>query len=190
VRLHRKLIEARNAMQEMLRHDLLTGLWNHSTIVDMLEIEAERAKRSGECVGLVIVDIDHFHQINDRYGHPLGDQVLTEVAGRIREVNRGYDTIGRYSGNAFIIVLPGCNEQQAKGFSERLQASFAAMELQAGDHHIQVRMSVGVAAIRSEDLVDITMLIHRADQALSWAREHGGNQIRCASELEQGETDA
>ncbi len=183
VRLHRKLIEARNAMQEMLKHDLLTGLWNHSAIVEMLEIEAVRAKRSGESIGLVIVDIDHFKQINDTFGHPLGDQVLREAAKRIKEVNRGYDTVGRYSGDAFIILLPGCDEQQAQGFAGRLQARFSGAALEVGGDHIEVSLSMGIAAFKPGIRMDVTVLIHQADQALSRAKSQGSARIACASSM-------
>ncbi len=184
LRLQQELIEARDAMQDMLKHDVLTGLWNHSTIVEMLEAEVLRAEQCcRESVGIVLADIDRIHHINDTYGHRQGDHVLCEAARCIRDENRRYDTAGRYSGDSFIIILPCFDAQQAQGFAERLQTCFAAQVLEAGDERIKVSLSVGVTVFNPGDPVDVNVLIHQADQALSRAKTQGSGRIACASSM-------
>jgi diguanylate cyclase (GGDEF)-like protein len=93
--------------------------------------------------------------------------------------NDGYDTVGRYSGDEFIILLPGCNEQQAKDFAERLQARFTGQALETGDGSLEVGMSMGVAAWKTGGQIDEKSLIHQAECALHLARSRGPGSIAC-----------
>jgi len=182
LRLQQELTQARDAMQDMLKHDVLTGLWNHSTIVEMLEAEVLRSDQCcRESLSIVLADIDHIHHINDTYGHRQGDHVLSEVAHCIRQENRQYDTAGRYSGDSFIIILPCFDAQLAQGFAERVQACFAGQVLEAGDERIEVSLSMGITVFNPGDPVDVNGLIHQAEQALSRAKSHGSGHIACAA---------
>src|ERR1700729_3902789 len=103
-------------VHELLRfqatHDALTGIWNRSEILEMVRRELERAARGHSATGLLMLDIDHFKTINDTHGHVTGDEVLKEVTRRITRAVRTYDSLGRYGGEEFLVLLPGCSREQ------------------------------------------------------------------------------
>ncbi len=182
--LQQELTQARDAMQDMLKHDVLTGLWNHSTIVEMLEAEVLRSEQCcRESVGIVLADIDHLHQINKTYGHRRGDHVLCAVARCIRKENRSFDTAGRYSSGLFIIVLPCFDAPQTQAFAERLQACFAAQRLEADGDPITVSLSIGMTVFNPGEPTDVDVLIHQAEQALSRAKSEGLGCIECITSM-------
>jgi len=171
LRLQQEVTASHNAMRDMMKHDVLTGLWNHSTIVEMLEAETLRASQCcRESVGIILADIDHLQQINDSYGHKQGDQVLCAVAHHIHAENRGFNIVGRYSGDMFIIILPCCDEAEAQGFATRLTTRIAGAPLSVGDHSIEYSISMGITIFDPEDYRDVALLIHQAQQALVRAR--------------------
>ena len=109
--LQKELIQARESLRFEALHDHLTGLWNRGAVLNLLQREEQRRQRSGEALGVIMVDVDHFKAINDSYGHLVGDVVLTEVARRLTASVRGYDSVGRYGGEEFLIILPACDPQ-------------------------------------------------------------------------------
>ena len=121
VELQGELVATREALREQATKDSLTCVWNRSSILDILDRELARSAREGGPVGVVLLDLDHFKSINDNHGHLAGDAVLQEAAWRMRDSIRPYDAIGRYGGEEFLILLPGCDEESTFGQAERLR---------------------------------------------------------------------
>src|SRR5207237_1150632 len=135
-------------------------------------------------LGVVMIDIDHFKSINDTYGHPAGDCVLREVARAMRSMIRTYDSAGRYGGEEFMIVLPGCNEITAVSHAERLRKSLSSLAVAAEQGEIRFTASFGVAvASRDSGLNNAEDLIQAADEALYRAKHQGRNRVELADVL-------
>ena len=115
------LLRAREELRERANTDLLTLLSNRSAIAAVLEHELARCHRDGRTVGVILLDLDHFKQVNDTYGHFAGDMVLVETAVRLRSNIRSYDQVGRYGGEEFLVVLPNCDQEQAMQQAERMR---------------------------------------------------------------------
>src|SRR5262249_4679431 len=116
--LQRQLFTAYEEMRHRATHDALTGVYNRAAILEELQKEWMRFQRDGGTLGVVTCDLDHFKRINDTYGHSAGDAVLREAARRMRSVLRAYDAIGRYGGEEFLIVIPGCRPEALHSLAE------------------------------------------------------------------------
>src|SRR5262245_55163291 len=113
ITLQAELIEAREELRVQAMYDPLTGVWNRRAILQVLGSELARSRREGLSLAVVIADLDHFKRINDTYGHMVGDTALCEAASRMQALLRPYDAIGRYGGEEFLMILPGCTSQDA-----------------------------------------------------------------------------
>lgn len=163
-------------VSEMANRDGLTGLYNARFFQEALSREMERAKRSGRPLSLIIFDADRFKRINDRYGHPAGDQILQHVSRIGRSVLRGYDVLARYGGEEFIAMLTDTTGAQGVILGERLRKMIEQRPYmtEEGDA-IKVTISVGVAEARAP--YEKKDLISHADQALYRAKETGRNRV-------------
>ena len=177
VDLHSQLIAAREALREQATTDPLTGLANRRALLDTLARELERSRRSATTCSIVFVDLDHFKQVNDSHGHSVGDKVLQEVASRMRAILRPYDIVGRYGGEEFIVVLPGCNAAGALAAAERLRASMSRTAIVVGDARLRVTCSLGVAVGSAENGWDRDLLLSAADAAGYRAKRAGRDQV-------------
>jgi diguanylate cyclase (GGDEF)-like protein len=184
VELQNELIEAREALRERATHDALTGLWNHEEILRALEREAARARRKGGHLSLIMADLDHFKSVNDTHGHMAGDAVLRQSAERIQSAVRTYDSVGRYGGEEFLIVLPGCDREGVASLAERIRSCIGNEDMDIPDGTIQVTVSLGTATKQGVEMVDVTSLVKAADQALYRAKENGRNRIETTPEGE------
>lgn len=166
--------------------DSLTGLWNHEEIMRILEQELDRAKREGASVGVIMIDLDHFKRVNDTYGHLTGDAVLRKIAEKLRSSLRSYENVGRYGGEEFLLVVPGCDLRIAGEIAERIRKKVVAevIDTQAGE--IAVTISLGVAVSSPERQSTVPSLVHAADLALYRAKKNGRNRMELALHDETG----
>ena len=179
--LQSQLIAAREALHVQATHDALTGLWNRPAILDLVQQEFSRARRAAGPLALVMVDLDHFKRINDTYGHAAGDAVLCQVAARMCGAIRPYDSLGRYGGEEFLMVLPGCDPVDAAGLAERLRARIAGQPMDTPDGAaIPVTISLGVAATADATHAEAEPAIRAADDALYQAKRRGRNRVEHA----------
>jgi len=159
--------------------DALTGIANRRTLLDALERRASANSGPERVFSFAIFDIDDFKSINDRFGHPAGDEVIREVARRANHTIRSRDIVGRIGGEEFGIVLPATGEDAAHAICERLRAELVAHPVRCGDRIIPVAASFGVAEAHSGEPSDRIMA--RADAALYEAKRNGRNQVRRAA---------
>ena len=178
--LQEQLIAAREAMRRQAMRDSLTGAWNHAAILDILNSELHRGWRDGSPLSVVLADLDHFKDVNDTFGHLAGDEALCEAYRRMAKAMRPYDMIGRYGGEEFLIVLPGCDEPGALHFCERLRGQVADSPIAFQGEEISVTVSVGVVVREPNDSADGQALLQAADQALYRAKRAGRNRVELA----------
>jgi diguanylate cyclase (GGDEF)-like protein len=178
--LQEEVISTREALRVQATHDSLTGLWNHSAILDILKRELARVNREGTPVGIAMADLDHFKRVNDTYGHMAGDAVLREAAKRMLSLVRPYDAIGRYGGEEFLIVVPGCDAQGVLAAANRIRLSISEEPVTTPDAIISVTISLGATVTDEAQKTDMTSLIRIADAALYTAKGSGRNRVELA----------
>jgi two-component system cell cycle response regulator len=185
VDLQTQLLKAREDLRDQATRDSLTRLWNRSSILSELGRELARAGREARPLGVVIVDLDHFKHINDTYGHLAGDEVLREAARRMQNSIRQYDSIGRYGGEEFLIVFPGCNEIDSYAQADRLRRQLSLTEMSVNGSSIRVTASFGVTtALLGENWTE-EELIRTADEALYVAKKSGRNRVEILTSRSQ-----
>ena len=181
-----KLAEAMGRLEALAANDALTGLANRRTFDEALLREYARAKKDGMPLALIMIDIDHFKQLNDCHGHPAGDECLRRVSAAIkRSVFRSNDVVARYGGEEFAVLLPGADEAGAAVIGERMRRAIYLLgfEPDAGPYS-GVTASVGIASLAPEELgQDCGTLLQCADQALYRAKHEGRNRAICAHSL-------
>lgn len=171
---------SRERAEQRLRHlaltDPLTGLANRTRLAEAFERERARHERNGTPVCLLMIDLDHFKSVNDRYGHEAGDAVLRAVAGRLRERLRAVDLACRLGGEEFCVLLASTRVAEAFLVAEQLRAGIAARPCRYGAHDIALSMSIGVAEL-GRDGRDLEALLDAADQRLYSAKVDGRNRV-------------
>lgn len=163
-------------LRSLIMRDGLTGLFNHSAIKEHLLREIARARRTGAPITLAMVDIDLFKEINDTYGHPVGDQVIRALSRMLQQRLRRGDIIGRYGGEEFALIMPGTSASAARGVLDQIRESFSQIRHYAESQDFTATFSAGVAEL-SPDL-DAETLFRLADVALYQAKHDGRNCIR------------
>lgn len=182
---------AHATIQRQALTDGLTGLPNHRAIVEQLHKEMERARRYQRALSVLFFDADRFKRVNDTYGHAVGDAVLRQVGERAASVIHGGDTIGRFGGEEFVILLPEVEEEEAKELAERIRVAVAAEVVAATEVKggIAATVSIGIASYPVDGENEQTLL-SQADEAMYIAKRMGRNQVRTAEEARRIGEDA
>lgn len=172
-RSHCLQLEAR----QLMLTDHLTGLFNQSHFLELASQELRRARRYEHHFSLLLIDIDHFREINENYGHSIGDVVLQGVSAILRDNLREVDILGRYGGEEFVLLLPETGLNEALGVAGRLLYTLRATPIQTVAGEVRVTVSIGISGlIGSEDLT-LDRLLDRADRALYQSKKNGRNRV-------------
>ena len=175
------LIAAREELRFRATHDVLTGIANRAAVMDALRGELSRQVREQRSFGVILVDIDHFKNVNDTFGHLCGDEVLRWVTRRMKECVRPYDTLGRYGGEEFLIIAPDVDGNGALALAERIRSIVASKPVVTQGGEVSVTVSLGAALSTSTRSADPQMLLRLADQALYRAKDNGRNRCELAA---------
>lgn len=177
--------QATQLLTERATHDALTGLLNRGTIVERLKSQLSLSRRTNAPLSVILIDIDFFKHVNDRFGHSAGDAVLCEVARRIQEQTRDGDSLGRFGGEEFLAVLAPCDKVEVALAAERFRLAIEASDFLVNDATstaISVTISLGTACTTDHgDDIAIETLLKRADDALYASKTQGRNRVTAAS---------
>jgi diguanylate cyclase len=184
--LAKRVSQQNKRLAELGRTDSLTGLVNRRECFAIAEAELERHRRTGRPVVLIIMDIDRFKRINDRYGHPVGDAVLCGVAATLRGCCRAIDTPARYGGDEFVIVMPDTDLRGAELAAQRIRERLEAFVPEQAPR-VRCRLSLG-AAEASPEITDVDVWLRRADAALYEAKTAGRDRFVGAEAVQLGRT--
>ncbi len=174
-----ELKEANKRLEQLAASDPLTGLPNRRTFDEQFFMTVERARRSGRPLSVLMMDIDHFKQVNDTYGHQTGDEALRLISGILSGRHRITDLVGRYGGEEFAWVMPGASGQAALEVAEWLRRTVEATPLETQEAQIRLTVSVGVSAYDPDEGVALTSseILESADRALLDAKAGGRNRV-------------
>ena len=169
-----ELLEAYALLEQLVTIDSLTGLGNRRSLLEFGDIQLKLAQRYHSLFSIMMIDLDYFKKINAIYGHPLGDEVLKNIAKILKDNLRNVDHLGRFGGDEFLIILPNTSLENTVIVAERVRGKIANFVHNIEDHLIQTTVSIGIASYCRQDN-DINQIIKRADQALHKAKSSDGN---------------
>jgi diguanylate cyclase (GGDEF)-like protein len=177
----KRILDLQQSLRFAATHDFLTGLLNRAEILASLARELARTQRQAKPAGVIMADLDHFKQINDTLGHAAGDAVLKEVARRLKSDLRIYDVAGRYGGEEFLLVLPGCDLHNATRRADQIRRLVGKEVITTSSGTRSVTVSMGVAVTNCTPDLTVEMILQHADAALYRAKKAGRNRVEAFS---------
>lgn len=185
-----ELRRANERLQRMTFTDEMTGIFNYRFIKKQLDVEVQRAARYNKSLSACLIDVDHFKDINDQYGHPTGDLVLQEIAKTLNQATRSVDFVGRYAGDEFIILFPDTNLADAVRLCERIRRSVADLKIKSGGKIVSVTLSMGLADYDTVKRSTAESLIEAADHRLYQAKRSGRNRVYSTMKIVESKPEA
>ena len=180
---YKRLIKAKEEIETLNKEmyhlavfDSLTQVYNRHYLMDQLTKEFAKASRHESPLALIMMDLDYFKSINDDFGHQAGDKVLSALAGRLKKDIRQQDTLGRYGGEEFLLILPGIDLHQAIRVAEKMLVLASHKPFSFDKNQIPVTLSIGVTALRPT-CPNAELFLKQADRALYLAKNRGRNQL-------------
>ncbi len=165
-------------VEEMALRDILTGLYNRRYLMQILEYELNRSKRYRQPLSLIFIDIDHFKDINDTYGHSMGDQFLKQISQKLLSLFRTTDLVARYAGDEFVVILPSTPREGAMILALRIQQILGHYQVMVRGRTLQVSVSIGVDTYEGVESIRSMTFIDRADKAMYDAKSSGRNCVK------------
>lgn len=172
-RQHRRIVR----LEKISTTDALTGTYNRMHVMTALDVEFRRFQRIGEPLSCIMIDLDHFKNINDTYGHALGDRILAAFASKLQAMMRRSDIVGRYGGEEFLCIVPNTDLRAATGVAEKLRKAIEKMVFTEGPFSIDITASFGVASADQPEVHDVTQLLQYSDRAMYQAKRLGRNRV-------------
>jgi len=170
-----RIIKLEDKSLQLATTDSLTNIWNRRKIFEFLEDELDRGAREHTSTGAIMIDIDNFKQINDNFGHSVGDKVLSEVAYRLKHSLRSYDKIGRYGGDEMFLVLPNCDKDNVIIIMERLRQTISNKKVKTKAGDLDLTISLGGTSTHYLDEISLKKMLEYSDKALYQAKRNGRN---------------
>lgn len=172
-------------VEEMAVRDTLTGLYNRRYFHQILDYELNRAKRYRQPLSLIFIDLDHFKEINDSFGHSMGDQFLKQIAQKLQSLFRATDLLARYAGDEFVAILPTTANEGAMILARRIQENLGNYQIMVRGRTLQVSVSIGVDTYEGVEAIRSIALIDHADKAMYEAKAQGRNCVKSYQEIQQ-----
>lgn len=176
-----RLKEYQNQLRDMAMKDGLTGIYNHRLLIELFEIEYLKQLRKGESLAFVMIDIDYFERINDTFGHMAGDEILKEIASILTRMIRKSDIVGRYSGEAFSIVLTDATYEDVICICERIRGNIEKYNFRIDGTAVNITASIGVYFKQAYDGIGYLDMVGKSDYALCQAKSKGRNRVEIYS---------
>jgi diguanylate cyclase (GGDEF)-like protein len=165
----------RHKIEREARTDEMTGLYNRRHMYEYMQLALQQVRRKQRPLSLLVIDIDNFKLVNDKYGHQFGDEVLVQVAQTMRHSLRNHDSIARWGGEEFLVLLTDTENEAAKAVAEKLRSTIEALPIQHNDESIRMTVSIGLHTANPEE--SLNAMLSRADENLYTAKNNGRNQI-------------
>jgi two-component system cell cycle response regulator len=180
VKIGERIINLEQRIMHLANTDYLTGVLNRRAFMERMEGEINRSVRNKKEISIILMDIDHFKKVNDKFGHQVGDLVLQKFTERVLMASRSYDFVGRYGGEEFIVGLPETNMEQSLLIAERMRQNIEEMQLTFPDNPqvaLRITASFGITSCVIESFEKIDSVIKLADDALYRAKTEGRNRV-------------